>query len=543
MKSGETFPGYHRLKVVCAGPLLHAFVDGKPVFKYTIPPGEGRVGFYAHGGGEAYCDEVRIDTHVPAEYYLLVEPEAPDDCLVFAPEAKVPLRFKVTNHSASEQQVTVVASVKTWGDEVVKAPQTRPVKVGAGASGTAEFDMGRIPAGFYRVELQAQCGGKDVARVDDLPLAVHTRGEGGFRAPVIPVAVYYKYFNQKSPIYLNTYAHAAARSLRDHHFNAVVAGPSFTRQMVDIFQSYGIATIARGQCLDHPAVIATLIGDEPKRDQIEKLKQEYQKVRATTDKPITTCLVGEGIGLGREGGPLWIWRQLDAKLRCFRWYGIKKSFYGTLHDLKYKGCLPLASVLRIAEASSDSPYWFVAPALGKTDHEAYFHKPTPAETKGLMHLVLAYGVDGILFWSFQTHGSWPCFVEQKSLEPTDGSYAAAAEVAGHIGKHAELLAALRLGGLDVRCPSPVVEARPLHDSRVEDRGRRFVYVVNKDARNSVSTRLLLWADRWALSRVRDVFTGKELPVKPRDEEGYLSVPFQLGPGEGQLLETDVKDRK
>jgi len=200
-------------------------------------------------------------------------------------------------------------------------------------------------------------------------------------------------------------------------------------------------------------------------------------------------------------------------------------------------------VLRIAEASSDSPYWFVAPALGKTDHEAYFHKPTPAETKGLMHLVLAYGADGILFWSFQTHGSWPCFVEQKSLEPTDGSYAAAAEVAGHIEKHAELLAALRLGGLDVRCPSAAVEARPLHDSRVDGRQRRFVYVVNKDARNSVSTRLLLWADRWALSRVRDVFTGKELPVKPRDEEGYLSVPFELGPGEGQLLETDVKDRK
>jgi hypothetical protein len=542
-KSGEAFRGYRDLKVICAGPLLHACVDGRRIFTYKITPGEGRVGLYAHGGGEAYYDEVRIDTRVAPEHYLLVEPDAPGDCLVFPPERDIALRFNVSNYFTSPQQVAVLASVKTWSNKVVRAPLTRQVQVAAGKTGTAECDMGRLPAGFYKVELRARCADKEVARVDDLPLAVQKRGQRRFKPPTIPVAAYYKYFNKRIPAYLNTYAHAAARSLKDHHFNAVVADPSFTRKTVDIFQSYGIATIARGEkFLDHPAVIATLIGDEPKPDEIEKLKQDYRKVRQTTDKPITTCLVGEGMGLGIEGGPLWIWRQLQPDLRAFRWYGIKKSHYGLLHDLKYKGWLPLSSVLRVAEASSDTPYWFVAPALGKRHHEAYYHKPSPAETRGLMHLALAYGADGILFWSFQSHGSWPCFVEQRSLEPNDGNYAAAADVAARIEAHADLLAALRLGGLDVRCPSPVVDARPLHDSRAADRQSKYVYAVNKDTANRVSTRLLLWAERWALTSVRDVYGGGRLQVK-RDEEGYLSVPLTLAPGEGRLLATDAADAK
>jgi hypothetical protein len=542
-KSRETFDGYHTLKVVCAGPLLHVYVDGQHIFDYDIGAGQGRVGFYSHGRGQAYYDDLRIDTHVDSVQYLAVEPQAPDDCLVFPPDKDVHLRFKLSNHSGSQQRASIAVAVKTWDGEVVKQCVKRQVSAAANEGSAAEFDMGRIPAGLYRIDLHASCGEKQFCKVEDLPLAVQEPGSGEFKAPVIPVAAYYKYFNKTSPLYQNTYAHAAARSLKDRHFNAVVADPSFNRQIVDIFQSYGIATIARsGALVDHPAVIATLLSDEPKPEEIEQLKQEYQRLAETTDKPITTCLVGEGMGLGAEGGPLWIWRQLDAELRCFRWYGIKKSFYGLVHGPKYKGWLPLSSVLRIAEASSATPYWFVAPALGRMDHEAYYHKPTPAETKGIMHLALAYGADGILFWAFQSHRGWPCFVDQQSLQPVDGNYAAAAEVAAQIEAHADLLAALRLGGMDIRCPSPVVDARPLHDSRVADRRRRFVYVVNKDAKNTVSTQLLLWAQRWAVTTVRDVYSGRKLGVR-RDSEGYLVVPVTLAPGEGQLLATNVADVK
>jgi hypothetical protein len=246
-------------------------------------------------------------------------------------------------------------------------------------------------------------------------------------------------------------------------------------------------------------------------------------------------MVGEGIGLGGPGDPVTIWRRLDPPLRCFRWYGIKKSHYGVLHGVRYKGWLPLASLLRIAEASSETPYWFVAPALGKTHHEAYYHKPTPAQTRAMMHLALAHGADGLLFWAFQTHRSWPCFVEQKSLGPNDGNYAAAGAVAARIEAHAELIRSLAHAGLDIRCPSPVVAAVPRKSAKD---GKLYVYAVNRDATSAVSTRLLLWAEVWTLTSVRDVFTGRDLKVG-RDEEGYWSVPLTLAPGDAQLLATDA----
>jgi hypothetical protein len=189
--------------------------------------------------------------------------------------------------------------------------------------------------------------------------------------------------------------------------------------------------------------------------------------------------------------------------------------------------------------SSDSPYWIVLPSLGKPDHEAYYHAPTPAEIRGMMHLALAYGADGILFFAFQNHFNWPCFVDQQSLEPIDGKYAAAAEAAAKISAHADLIQSLEPGGLDVRCPSPVVDAVPRKSTKDD---KIYVYVVNKDTENPVTTRLLLWAERWVLTKVQDVFSGKELEVK-QDDEGYLYVTVTLAPGEGQLLATDAESRQ
>ena len=164
--------------------------------------------------------------------------------------------------------------------------------------------------------------------------------------------------------------------------------------------------------------------------------------------------------------------------------------------------------------------------------------PTPAQMMGMMHMAVAYGTDGILLWSFQTHGSWPCLVDQKSLEPVDGKYAAAAEAAGRIAAHADLIKSLAPVGNDVRCPNPYIDAVVQVDRRNED---KYVYVVNKNTKEAVSTQLLMWAEKWTLNNVRDLYNGKNMKIET-DEEGYWSVPITLEPGEGRLLDFDYTDR-
>ena len=70
----------------------------------------------------------------------------------------------------------------------------------------------------------------------------------------------------------------------------------------------------------------------------------------------------------------------------------------------------------------------------------------------------------------------------------------------------------------------------------------YVYAVNKDTKRSVSTRLLLWADVWQWTIAREVFSGEELNIA-RNDEGYLSAPLTLEPGEGKLILTDAKVKK
>jgi len=542
-QSAKTFTGYHDVKIVCAGPILRVSVDGQPMFEFNIGPGDGRIGFYAHHA-QAYYDRLRVDTHVDPRDAVFVEPVSPneDGSLVYAPEENVKLTFRVGNFSGAPQKVILTSAVKTWDGKPVTPLKRDEVTTAVGAYTPVVFDMGRIGSGFYRIDMTALCGGRRVGGKNDLPLAVQKRPTGAFEPPLIPIAPYSRYDGDRNPIYQHTYAHAIAQSLKDHHFNAIVAGPSFTDQVVDIFRSYGIATITRSsKAIGHPGVIGALVGDEPKIQDIERYQKYYEGLRKQTDKPFTTCMVGEGLGLG---GVVKKWRLVAAAqgrpaLRAFRWYGVKKHFYDALHKVTYKGTLPFPDVMRVAEAASDTPLWVILPSFGGNQHEAYFQNPSPAQLACLMHLSLAYGADGLLFYTFQVERArWPALVEQKSLKPCDGKYDAAASVAARIQANAALLRALEHGSLDIRCPSARVDVVP---RRRKETGRNYVYVVNMDAGAPVKTNLIVWSGDWTLTNVSSVYTGRDFPVE-RDPDGYFRVPLTLEPGEGDLLLTDAKHR-
>lgn len=528
-KSSEIFDGPRKLKVVCVGPMLSVYVDGELQTRQRIVATEGKVGFYAHGGGEGFYQRISVNPKVDPKESLAVEVQAPGDALVFAPEESVSLKCVVSNHSAAEQSLVVSLAVKTWDGKVVKEKSERQVKVNADAPMVVEFPLGKLPAGFYRVELQANSGGASVCDMNELPLAIQKVESVEFKKPRIPVAAYSEYYCEKTPVFRNTYTHAVARILRENHFNAIVADAGFTKEVVDIYQRYGVATIARsGRLIEHPAVIATLQRDEPKPDEIDALKADYARIEAG-GKSATTCMIGEGMGLGSPSDPVNIWRKLEPRLRAFRWYGVKKTYYNTLYEVKSKGWLPLPSVLRVTEASSDTPWWFIPQSFGRADHEAYYMNPTAAEMRGMMHLAMAHGADGLMHWClqnwFQSKSEWIALIQQKSLQPTDGKLAAAGQVAGLIEKHAELLATLRYGAFDIQNSNPIhVEAVP----RRTDAGHGYIYVVNKDAGARATTRLAFKGN----GAVRDLFSGKDLAVSPSPR----SVELTLEPGDAALLD-------
>jgi len=558
LKAADT----RRLKIVCAGPLVRVYVDGRVESEKTdARVSKAPLALVAADGGARF-DNLKISRTVSPEEAAVAALDVPAGALVFPAGKEVELLFHSANLSGSDVRLcgavrsfrglpvekvlredeeaddtlTVAYGVKQFyriepsGD---KAVASGDAVVKAGASGKTQLNFGAIPAGFYLLEL-AWSG--DAGRWGNrtYPLAVLTGSRPErYAAPPFPVGVYsglMQYRRTMEPLWWKTYVHAVAHDLRRRNLNAMVACGGFDEGEVEILNIHGVAGISRGNAwLDHPGVIGSLMSDEPHPGQeVEELKQQYQDLRKATDKIITTCLVGESMGLGGPGDPVNMWKELQPKARVFRWYGVKKHFYGPLHPLHYKGVLPLASVARIAEASSETPWWAIFPTFGGSEHEAYFQNPSPAQVKGMMHLACAHGANGLLLYLHQGG-----LIDAVNLKPLDGKLDAATEVASLIARHAPLLLSLRYGGFEVRNSNPIyVEAVP----RRTEEGRAYIYVVNKDCEAAAAAVLAFKAGERA--SVQDVFSGKPVKLAP-GADGLRAVELTLGPGDAALVDLDT----
>ena len=505
-----------------------------------------------------------LAVHTPAEGDdgLVVVPTAEDDALVFPPGESAVLTLRTVNRTWDD--LRVVAAVRDFRGVPVKdkaghdqAGQTvvafgvrdhyrietlpgatrarSEADVKAQTEGPVSIELGVMPEGFHMLDLTLFRGGEQVSR-RSYPLGVFTvPSPGPIEKPALPIGVYAKFMNFRRgqpEVFWKTYVHAIAHNLRTHHINTILAAGRFAEGELEIYNRYGIVGLSRfGHDLDHSGVIGSFIGDEPKPGpELAELRKKYEALQARIDKIITTCMIGEDMGMTTPQDPIKLWEHLQPDVRVFRWYGLKKSFYGVLNHVHYKGMLPYTSVLRLAEVSGDTPWWIVLPSFGGDQHEAYYQNPSPAQIRSMAHLACAYGADGLVYYLYQTG-----LVDPVTLKPRDGKFAALADVAGKLTAHADKLAAMKHAGLDVRCPDPVVQAVPV---QIAGHGLG-VYAVNKDPANNVATRLMLWDDVWHWATARDVFAGRELEVR-RGEDGYLFVPSELAPGEGRLSLTDAR---
>jgi len=573
LKRGYKIGRSYRLKVVSAGPLIRVYVNGRKEFEKTdASPVKGPLALVTDELG-ALLDDVRISTKLSPEDGAMAVPVEDDQALVFSSEADAIVHLSTAN--CSDRDVRLLAAIRhpqsTLVEDPAKAPpkeDTGGKKGGAKGSGpkdslivkygtqyyysiealpgkpvaqaeaplkaksrkALDLNLGKVPAGTYLLNLSFSWGGKEQGHRQCLFASFKDTEPVEYQAPVIPIGTYThkvpKAMKDENPLWWWTYIHAMALTLKQHHLNAVVACGAYEPDTIEVLNRYGVAVVERGDAhLDHPGVIGTLLGDEPHGPEMDYYRAQYEEVQKKTEKPVSTTCVGEGIGMG---GKYFFWEETNPKVRVFRWYGVKKHFYGIWHPIIYKGMLPLQDVLRISDATFDTPYWVVMPTNGGTDHEAYFQYPSPAQHRGYMHLCMAHGARGMLLYSLQA-GFGVGLVDTVTLKPNGENLAFIGEVAGHIKRHAKLLQSLEVGKFDVRCSSPDIEPVPLHDGK----DGRYVYAVNRNTKESVPCKLF-WPKKLERIRVKDLYA--DAAVQTEIGESFVSVSLALAPGEGRLLE-------
>jgi hypothetical protein len=146
-------------------------------------------------------------------------------------------------------------------------------------------------------------------------------------------------------------------------------------------------------------------------------------------------------------------------------------------------------------------------------------------------------------------------IDETTLAPPDGKYAAAAEVAALVEAHGALIKSLDSQGAGMRIASSsiFVETLPLKNER-----DRYLYVINKNTARSVPCRVF-----WGLglprrltgwSRAENIFTGETVDIAEGDWDSlrltqdhrpppggvsakriYQALELELPPGEAALL--------
>jgi hypothetical protein len=183
------------------------------------------------------------------------------------------------------------------------------------------------------------------------------------------------------------------------------------------------------------------------------------------------------------------------------------------------------------------PYWVILPSFGQNGPDAYYGNPTPGQIRAMMHLTVANGANGVIFYTYHRQsGKSMGFVESASLVPSDGKWAAAGEAAEKIARNAKLLSSLTFAGSQQYVDNYMVQGYILNDAD----GNPFYYLVNMDTRRAADFSLFRLDPKGTL---RDLYAEKDLEIKTEPVELLQPdatietgvVHLQLAPGDGTLL--------
>jgi len=544
-----TLSRWNRLKVVSTPSFVRIYREESLVGNIVVNtrqswPAKGvEKGLVALFGQDAYFDDLKVSVAPSPLDASIVVPAPPakvkPEAYAFLAAADVTVHFEVLNYGGSEVQFSL--AIDEFNEASRRDLGQKPVPAGSSTPKRLAFELGRMEPGFYQMHMAFSAGGKTAGK-EVWPLAV-LRSMGGkkedFVKPVLPMGPYLasmKYCRTRPPFYGNTYIYKIFDDLSHFGFNALVeCGRSLSEENLELCQRYGIAVWDRGKPRNHPIVLGSLIGDEPRPDTLSQYVKQYREARAERENPDQLLLTNIVADRSASCISHFFWDVIQPRHRLCRIYSCTGATT-TLDNLRLAGkSLSYPGQLKNVQNYGSTPYSILVPTFGGGT-EAFYRDPTPAEVKVMMHMSLAYGAKGLFFYTWQSQGS-EAFVDTYSLRPLDGKVPAAAEELRKIRPHCELIRSLEPDVRRVFSSSPWVEAVPLRSG-----DRTYVYVVNRNIRTKTVVELS-WDPERQVARVSDLYADQALEVFQAPSEGdevSCRVRLDLLPGGGALLEVTAK---
>lgn len=435
-----------------------------------------------------------------------------------------------------------------------------------------EVDLEGIRDGIlYRFEAQVVAAG--VRKTTSLPFGRFPvpATDPSVQDPLIPYGGYFKTTVSDDREFRDIYFRAMFHKLRQVKMNACVLDPRDNRRAVlDLAEEYGIKCVVRlagkkgevrllpDDVVKHPAVLTTMIGDEPHLDELDAYRRAFEEViaRYPRYRPIT-CTIYDGWGLGGGSDPSIIFNHELADLpltRFGRLYCFRRPGYGLLRPVEYKRWQDVTSIFSALEISSPEPWWLGPQFFGHDNTHPYWRVPTGAELNGVMHMALAHNCRGLLGWALHTHAAgriqsvgW----DGVTLAPATHEQLDALEKMGrHIAAVKDVLLARALPYLRVYYLQPYEIHAAGH--WLTD-GRMLLYLVNRDVEKPHAAQLKLFLGGGPTKRdkemlplmdevvsVDDLVTGKPMQFEklaPGPEEpNYLVISTDaIPPGGARML--------
>jgi hypothetical protein len=399
---------------------------------------------------------------------------------IFAPGSPITGRLNVpTDWKVKNADGKIIASGDTV---VVNCPDAKAglyllqLKISAGK----EFRKLTFPL-YLKAANQAQAPSVK----NRIPISLDIRG----------IVAYWRYPRVTLPVF-----YSIAQTMVKYGANLAYA--NLTAEELNVFQEFGISVImdirrnVSPEVSRHPALYGWFDSKVINKNDISVSISRYNEQKDRPEikssrlfyKPMSFNTAFVGCGEIRD--PLILWQALNPQIRTLRCTPFNGPF-NALNSFSRNGA-DLASVFAIAERCSQTPWFMMFSAYGASNVKNKINHsgrriPDRMEIASLSHLALANGAKAIFVYRAAQVDS---LISPFTGAPRAKSIAGIKDIADFLEKNSNILTKSRSFTVKYYCQSPYLKIVPRKSGK-----NLFLYAVNLDVKNKISTQIVVWPDR------------------------------------------------